>query len=801
MGRNHTITHKGLILVSVPLLFQLAFIGVLVWMQQQNAEAQRWSFHSQEVLRKAHAIQEDVVSAAGGVRGWVVTDDSDFVQPYEHDIQEVPGMLDQLQALVQDNPDQQSRAAQVRAKAEEALAQYAAVAQLMRAGQKDEAVARLKTREGKRRIDELRQEMAAFRAEEERLGRVRAAALARSWNWFSLVLAAGGVIAFVSSLLLAYLFYREIGRRLAVLTDNAHRLAVRKELQPPLSGNDEIAQLDHAFRDMAATMTRASDEIRDLYDNAPCGYHSVDPSGTVIAVNQTELQWLGYESNELVGRKRFAELITPSSRNEYQAAFTRVKEWGAASDVELELRRKDGTCFPVLLNSTAVRDGQGRYLRSRTTLTDLTERKRTDAAIQLFANVVHYIPLGLLIYQLDEKGEPPVLRVRSGNSSAARLLGIPLEHAVGRAVAEVFPALPQEVIQRYMEVATSGRAGVLEEITYGDARVAERCWSVHTFPLPERSVGVAFQDVSDRKRAEAEVHRLNAELEVRVHERTAELVEANRDLRHKNTENEMFVYSVSHDLRSPLVNLQGFSKELEKGRLAVVALLEGEAAAPPILRDQGLSLLNGKMAKSVGFIQSAVMRLSGIIDAMLRLSRAGRVEYRWDAVDLAQVVSQVVAATQAIVAERGAAVQVGELPPAWGDRTAIEQVFGNLIGNALTYLDPARPGVIEVGCLPAGWDGVPEGFRAYFVRDNGLGIPEAHRAKIFQAFQRAHPGIGKGEGLGLAIVSRIAERHRGRVWVESKAGEGSTFYVTLPAAEGGRSAIPIHQLKGRPDGA
>src|SRR3954464_13115819 len=190
------------------------------------------------------------------------------------------------------------------------------------------------------------------------------------------------------------------------------------------------------------------------------------------------------------------------------------------------------------------------------------------------------------------------------------------------------------------------------------------------------------------------------------------------------------------------------------------------------------------MAKSVAFIQTAVLRLSGIIDALLRLSRAGRVEYRREAVDVGRVVAQVVGAAQGTVGERGAEVRAGELPPAWGDRTAIEQAFGNLIGNALTYLDPARPGVIEVGCLPAD----ESDFRTYFVRDNGLGIAEAHRQKIFQAFQRAHPGVGSGEGLGLAIVARVAERHRGRAWVESAPGEGSTFYVSLPAAPeaGGR---------------
>jgi signal transduction histidine kinase len=282
------------------------------------------------------------------------------------------------------------------------------------------------------------------------------------------------------------------------------------------------------------------------------------------------------------------------------------------------------------------------------------------------------------------------------------------------------------------------------------------------------------------REAEDKIRRLNAELEQRVLERTAELAEANRELQQKNGENEMFVYSVSHDLRSPLVNLQGFSKELDKGCRELTALFADEAV-PAESKERGLGVLNGKMAKSLGFIQSAVLRLSSIIDALLRLSRAGRVEYRKEFMDVSQLVNQVVKATQGTISEKGARVTVGKLAPALGDRTALEQVFANLLSNALTYLDPARPGEIEIGCLSPDTNHAPEGFRIYYVKDNGLGIAEAHRAKIFQVFQRAHPHVGKGEGIGLAIVARVAERHRGRVWVESCVGAGSTFFVLLPA--------------------
>lgn len=318
------------------------------------------------------------------------------------------------------------------------------------------------------------------------------------------------------------------------------------------------SRAEQAVRDVAA-------EIRDLYDNAPCGYHSVGPDGIIIAINKTELQWLGQKADEVIGRVRFGDFLASTCRDTYRMAFDRLKAEGVVANVELELIRKDGTTLPVLASSTALRNDGGHYVASRTTLTDLTERKRAEAAHQLFADVARNIPIGLLIYQLDQQCETPLLRVRSGNAGASRLLNMPLDRETGRAVRDVFPRIPEEQIRRYTAVAVSGHSDDFGEFRYGDERVSERWWSVQAFPLPDQSVGVAFHDVSDRKRVEAEVRQLNERLEERVLLRTAELAEANRDLAHKNDENEMFVYSVSHDLRSPLVNLQGFSKELEKG--------------------------------------------------------------------------------------------------------------------------------------------------------------------------------------------------------------------------------------------
>ncbi|MEX0611066.1 MAG: ATP-binding protein [Pirellulales bacterium] len=288
--------------------------------------------------------------------------------------------------------------------------------------------------------------------------------------------------------------------------------------------------------------------------------------------------------------------------------------------------------------------------------------------------------------------------------------------------------------------------------------------------------------MQELRRAEQAVRQINERLEQRVKERTEELAVTNADLVQKNRENELFVYSVSHDLRSPLVNLQGFSNELMTVSENIRDLL-GSAALPAELQQRAIHLVDDEMLRSIRFIQTAVSRLSNIIDALLRLSRAGRVEYQPEIVNIRAVVGRIVEAMSATIYDRGASVEIGELPNAWGDATALEQVFANLINNAVNYLDPGRPGRIQVGIVES--DQSTHDLRpsvTYYVRDNGLGIPEAYHGKVFQALKRLHPEAAKGEGIGLAIVRRIVERHGGTIRFESAAGVGTTFFVNLPNA-------------------
>ncbi|MGF6956193.1 sensor histidine kinase [Paraburkholderia youngii] len=308
-------------------------------------------------------------------------------------------------------------------------------------------------------------------------------------------------------------------------------------------------------------------------------------------------------------------------------------------------------------------------------------------------------------------------------------------------------------------------------------------------PLGAGRDEIALLDLTlhETSRRLLEAERIEARFHADLERRAAELARINETLRQQTQENEMFIYSVSHDLRAPLVNLQGFSKELIRACDELRDAVRGSSLATST-RERIERIVDEDIGEALHYLQTAVMRASHIIDALLRLSRVGRVEYRRQKVNVRDIVQRVVDAMQGSIRVRRARVTVGELPAVWGDPTALEQIFANLIGNAVNYLDPAREGRVEIGTTPA-----PPGvhsLRIFYVRDNGLGIPAIALPRLFTAFQRLHGNAAAGEGIGLALVRRMVERHGGRVWAESKEGVGTTFYLSLPEAAGAAGSEP-----------
>ncbi len=257
----------------------------------------------------------------------------------------------------------------------------------------------------------------------------------------------------------------------------------------------------------------------------------------------------------------------------------------------------------------------------------------------------------------------------------------------------------------------------------------------------------------------------------------AQLLTVNRELVEKNAENEAFVYRASHDLRSPLINITGFSDEIARAMASLAAVIT-DVDAPSSEKERRLMQIEAEIEESLTFIDTATSRMNTLIEGILKLSRAGKVEYELKENDLSAIVQHIIGAMRALISERRVKVTVQHLPTVYGDRAAMEQIFANLIGNALHYLDPARPGTVEVGQIDGHWQ--RDQYHMLYVKDNGVGIPEVARSKLFHLFQRFAPDRAVGEGIGLAIVRKTVARHGGRIWVDSQEGVGSTFFVQLP---------------------
>jgi PAS domain S-box-containing protein len=255
------------------------------------------------------------------------------------------------------------------------------------------------------------------------------------------------------------------------------------------------------------------------------------------------------------------------------------------------------------------------------------------------------------------------------------------------------------------------------------------------------------RDITAQREAEAEVGRLNTDLEARVERRTADLALANKNL-------EAFSYSVSHDLRAPLRALSGYSE----------ALLEDYSDH---LDETGRGYAER--------IQAASERMARLIDDLLQLARVSRSQMHIRPVDLSGEVAAVVKEFQSADPGRQIEISIQDGVQASADRGLIRTVLQNLIENAWKFTSREENPTIEFGSMPA--DGAEIGC---FMRDNGAGFDPAHAAKLFEPFERLHTDTDfAGTGIGLASVQRIIERHGGRIWAESEVGHGATFYFTL----------------------
>jgi signal transduction histidine kinase len=290
------------------------------------------------------------------------------------------------------------------------------------------------------------------------------------------------------------------------------------------------------------------------------------------------------------------------------------------------------------------------------------------------------------------------------------------------------------------------------------------------------SIWLVQRSARARDDAEARLRHANVNLEAVVDERTADLREANNEI-------QRFAYIVSHDLRSPLVNIMGFTSELEElgGDIfrRIGSLTHVPADGPP-LPDGEIALegpdkqLSADFSEALGFIKSSIAKMDRLISAILNLTREGRREFKPEKIDTAELIEAIVSTLAHQAAEAHAEIQVAPLPDLVSDRLALEQIFSNLIDNAIKYLKPGVPGEIRIRGR------TKLGYAIFEISDNGRGIDPKDHQRIFDLFRRAGTQDKPGQGIGLAHVRALVRRLGGTMSVSSELNTGSTFTITLP---------------------
>ena len=495
--------------------------------------------------------------------------------------------------------------------------------------------------------------------------------------------------------------------------------------------------------------------LRALLDNSSEGMIIVDAKGQQLYMNARAQSLIGMGRTE-ASPENWSELygafypdtLTPFPTERYPVVRALQGEESPEQEVFV---RNAGNPEGRLLHTTAktVRDSQGVLLGIICTVNDIHEQRQAEAGQRRternYQLIVESAQEG--IWTVDAEG-----RTTYVNRCLTQLLGYTADEMLGRPPLDFMLEENRHLVVQNIERLRAGQAEVLQDFKFA-RKDGTLLWTlVATSPIQDEGghfIGTMamITDVTQRRAAEEQVRQLNADLERRIAERTAQLEFSNREL-------EAFAYSVAHDLRAPLRSISNFT----------LALSEDCADK---LDELGLDYLKR--------IRASSQRMSELIDGILALSRVNRVEFVEEDVNLSSLARSISEQLQRWQPERTVHFQIEEGLVDRGDSQLLRLVLENLLGNAWKFTRELPVARIEFGSLPGEGTG-----RVYFVRDNGAGFDMEYQRKLFGVFQRLHTQQEfEGNGVGLATVQRIVRRHGGHAWGEGRVGQGATFCFTL----------------------
>ena len=526
--------------------------------------------------------------------------------------------------------------------------------------------------------------------------------------------------------------------------------------------NTEKSRATEAEADLAGRLQLAA-----IIESSDDAIISKTLDGVITSWNPGAERMFGYTVSEAVG-KPMLMLFPPDRVDEEQEILTRIRRGERMEHFETARVRKDGVRIEVSVTISPIKDVHGRIVGVSKIARDITEQKRSERqlldAVREMRDIRAALDEHSIVAITDAAG-----KITYVNDKFCSISQYSREELLGKDHRIINSGLhPKDFFRNLW--TTIGKGGVWQGEIRNRAKDGSLYWVATTIFPRFNEAGKPLQyisirtDITQRKADEADLQRFAA------------------DLAEKNKELETIVYTVSHDLRSPLVNVQGFGKQLnracEKIQAAIAGGRDGQVAAADLKAPVEVAI-----PQALRFINAGVTKMEMLLNGLLRYSRLGRIAFTIQPLDVNELISEITAAMRFQIDETKSEVRVEALPGCLGDRVQTSQAFANLLDNAIKYRDPKRPLRVTIS------GAVRDGMSVYSVSDNGIGIAPDHQSKAFEIFHRLNPENGSGEGLGLTIAQRVLERQGGRIWIESQEGVGSTFFVALPTV-----AVPANAV-------
>ncbi len=534
---------------------------------------------------------------------------------------------------------------------------------------------------------------------------------------------------------------------------------------------DEIGTLTEAFNHMLSQIQERDAALRENSDRLNLALEASRTGTWDWKIPEDRITWDQYLEGLLGGVRgttprtfsEFLGLLKPEERMRVEDLAREAIDFRREFVADFRVTWPDGETRHLSSRGHAFYDADGKPTRMTGVMIDITDAERAEQALreseQRYRSLVS--ALTSVVWVSDPDGAfvtPQVSWERYTGQTFKEYKGFGWIEAMHPDDRKRLMEEWNTAFQTANRIETGGRIWNAETKSY-------RHFLVRAVPIRNADATIrewvgTVTDVNDRKVAEEEIHRLNAELEQRVLERTAELANTNQEL-------EAFTYSVSHDLRSPLRHIDAYAQ-----------ILQEEFA--PELPEVGKGYLNR--------IRNGTQNMGHLVDDLLNLARVGRTELTFQPANLKEIVEEVIEDLSSETEKRKIEWHIGDLPSVECDRGLIKQVFANLVSNAVKYSRPREVAKIEIDLTTA------RGQRAIYVRDNGVGFNMKYANKLFGVFQRLHKAEEfEGTGVGLATVERIVRKHGGEIWVEAEPDKGATFYFTMRSLQGAEVAKGTRQ--------